>query len=236
MRGAARNAEEYDPRMSHWTGIETPHGPVRAWRADPGAPSHAAVVVIQEIFGVNAHIRSVADRLAGEGFVALAPALFDPVEHGVELEYDADGIQRGRALVAALGADRAVDVLNATAEKLQMEGLRVGAVGFCWGGSMAFLCCTRLALPSVDYYGARSMSFLDEPARAPLMCHFGARDDSIPPADVALHRQKQPQAQVFEYPDAGHAFNRDVDPRAFHAPSAALAWARTLGFLREQLR
>ena len=222
--------------MSHWTGIETPHGPVRAWRADPGAPSHGAVLVIQEIFGVNPHVRSVAERFAAAGFVALAPALFDPVEHGVELDYDAAGMQHGRALVTALGTDRAIDVLNAAAEKLQMEGLRVGVVGFCWGGSMAFLCNTRLGLPSVSYYGARSLPFLDERARAPLMFHFGARDQSIPPADVALHRQKQPQALVFEYAEAGHAFNRDVDPHAFHAASAALAWERTLDFLREQLR
>lgn len=222
--------------MSRWTSIETPHGAVRAWRADPGAPAHAAVLVIQEIFGVNPHIRSVAERFAAEGFVALAPALFDPVEHGVELEYDAAGVQRGRALVTALGTDRAVDVLDASGEQLQMEGLRVGTVGFCWGGTLAFLCSTRLGLPAVDYYGARSIPFLDEPSRASLMFHFGARDESIPPADVALHRQKQPGAQVFEYPEAGHAFNRDVDPKVFEPGSAALAWERTLAFLREQLR
>ena len=222
--------------MSRWTTIETPHGPVSAWRADPGGPAHAGVLVIQEIFGVNAHIRSVAERFAAEGYVALAPAVFDPVERGVELDYDATGIQRGRSLVTALGIDRAIDVLDASAQELQMEGLRVGAVGFCWGGTLAFLCSTRLGLPAVDYYGARSVPFLDEPARAALMCHFGARDESIPPADIALHRQKQPQAKVFEYPEAGHAFNRDVDPKAFEPASAALAWQRTLGFFGEQLR
>jgi carboxymethylenebutenolidase len=222
--------------MSRWTTIETPHGPGRAWRADPGGPAHAGVLVIQEIFGVNAHIRSVAERFAAEGYSALTPAVFDPVERGVELDYDATGIQRGRSLVTALGTDRAIDVLDASAQALQMEGLRVGAVGFCWGGTLAFLCSTRLGVPAVDYYGARSVPFLDEPARAPLMCHFGGRDESIPPADVALHWQKHPQAQVFEYPAAGHAFNRDVDPKAFEPASAALAWQRTLDFFGEQLR
>jgi len=217
--------------MAHWIDIETPHGPVHGWRADPTAPAGAAVLVLQEIFGVNAHIRSVAERFAAAGYVALAPALFDPVEHGVELDYDAAGIQRGRSLAAALGFDRAIAVLDASAEKLQMEGLRVGAVGFCWGGSVAFLCATRLGLPAVSYYGARSVPFLDEQARAPVMFHFGARDTSIPPADVALHREKQPQAQVFEYPEAGHAFNRDVDPQAYHPASAERAWRRTLDFL-----
>jgi carboxymethylenebutenolidase len=222
--------------MSQWTTIETAHGPVRAWRAEPAAPSHAGVLVIQEIFGGNAHVRSVAERLAAEGFVALAPSVFDPVERDVELDYDAGGMQRGRALVQALGVDRAIGVLRASAEQLQAEGLRVGAVGFCWGGTLAFLCSTRLGLPAVDYYGARSVPFLDEPARAALRCHFGGRDESILPADIALHRQKQPQAQVFEYPEAGHAFNRDVDPKAFEPASAALAWQRTLDFLREQLQ
>ena len=222
--------------MNRWIDIETPHGAIRAWRAEPTGPSKGAVLVIQEIFGANAHIRSVADRLADAGFVALAPALFDPVEHGVELDYTDAGMQRGRALVAALGIPRAMDLLNAAAEKLQMEGLRVGAVGFCWGGTLAFLCATRLSLPAVAYYGARSVPFLDEAAGAALMFHFGADDASIPPADVDRHRAQQPQAQVFVYEGAGHAFNRDVDPTHYAPAAAAVAWQRTLAFLEAQLR
>ena len=222
--------------MNRWIDIETPHGAIRAWRAEPTGPSKGAVLVIQEIFGANAHIRSVADRLADAGFVALAPALFDPVEHGVELDYTDAGMQRGRALVTALGIPRAMDLLNAAAEKLQMEGLRVGAVGFCWGGTLAFLCATRLSLPSVAYYGARSVPFLDETAGAALMFHFGADDASIPPADVERHRAQQPQAQVFVYAGAGHAFNRDVDPTHYAPAAAAVAWQRTLAFLEAQLR
>lgn len=216
--------------------FNTPQGPVRAWRADPGGPSRGAVLVIQEIFGVNAHIRSVATRFADAGFVALAPSLFDPVERGVELTYEQADVGRGRALVAALGVDTAVDILATATNVLQDEGLRVGAVGFCWGGSIAFLCNTRLGLPAVGYYGARSVPFLDEPARAPLMFHFGGRDTSIPATDIALHHRKQPQAQVFVYPDAGHAFNRDVDANVYEPGSAALAWQRTTDFLAETLR
>ena len=222
--------------MARWIDLDTPHGPVRAWRADPGGPSRGAVLVIQEIFGVNAHVRSVAERLAEAGFVAVAPALFDPVERGVELTYQETDFGRGRALVAALGVDRAVDVLATAADMLHAEGLRVGAVGFCWGGSLAFLCNTRLGLPAVGYYGARTVPFLDEPARAPQMFHFGERDDSIPPDAIAAHRAKQPQALVFVYPEAGHAFNRDVDPSAYEPASAALAWRRTLDFLAEALQ
>jgi carboxymethylenebutenolidase len=117
-----------------------------------------------------------------------------------------------------------------------MEGLRVGAVGFCWGGSLAFLCATRLSLPAVGYYGARSVPYLDEKAGAALMFHFGAEDPSIPPDVVEQHRQKQPQARVHVYEGAGHAFNRDVDPNAYHEAAAKPAWERTLQFFEEQLR
>ena len=150
------------------------------------------MVVLQEIFGVNPHIRSVADRFAAAGFVALAPSLFDPVESGVELGYTEADAQRGGELRNRIGFDRAIDVVQAAAMLLQDEGLRTGVVGFCWGGSVTFLANTRLGLPSVTYYGARSAPFLDEPARAPLMFHFGARDKSISPVDIELHRAKQP--------------------------------------------
>lgn len=223
--------------MSHWIDLETAHGPVRAWRADPGGPSRGAVVVLQEIFGVNAHIRRVTERFAAAGFVALAPSLFDPVEPGVELAYTDADTQRGVELRNRVGFDRAVDVVGAAAALLQEEeGLRTAVVGFCWGGSVAFLANTRLGLPSVTYYGARSVPFLDERARAPLMFHFGSRDASIPPADVELHRAKQPHARIFVYEGADHAFNRDVDNTHHHPASAALAWQRTVDFLAENLQ
>jgi carboxymethylenebutenolidase len=222
--------------MPRWIDLDTPHGPVRAWRAEPGGPARGGIVVLQEIFGVNAHIRAVAERFAEAGFIALAPALYDPVEAGVELAYDPDSAQRGTALRTALGFDRAVDIVAAAAEELQEEGLPTGVVGFCWGGSVAFLANTRLGLPAVSYYGARSMPFLDEAARAPMLFHFGGRDASIPPADIAQHREKQPRAAIHVYPDAGHAFNRDVDNTHHHADSAALAWRRTLDFLAGALQ
>lgn len=215
--------------------LDTPYGSVGAWRADPTGPSHMAVVVLQEIFGLNAHIRAVAHRFAAAGFVALAPALFDPVERDIELDYSQADAQRGVDLRNRLGFDRAIDVVAAAAATLQAEGLRIGAVGFCWGGSVAFLANTRLGLPAVSYYGARSVPFLDEPARAPMMFHFGERDASISADDIAKHRERQPRARVYTYP-ADHAFNRDVDSHAYEPASAALAWQRTLDFLGENLR
>lgn len=221
--------------MSQWIELDTANGPVRAWRADPPGPSRGAVVVLQEIFGVNAHIRQVAERFAAAGFIALAPSLYDPVEPAVELGYDDAGIQRGRELRDRLGFERAIEGVAAASDFLQEEGLRVGAVGFCWGGSVAFLANTRLGLPAVSYYGARTMAFIDEPLRAPMMFHFGERDDTIPAQDIAKHRGQHPHAQVHVYP-AGHAFNREVDNQVYDADSAALAWRRTLAFLEESLR
>ena len=217
--------------MNHWIDLNTPHGPARAWRAEPAGPSRGAVLVLQEIFGVNAHMRAVADRYAAEGYVALAPSFFDPVERGVELDYDQDGFARGRALVAELGFERAVAIVDAAARLLQGEGLRVAVVGFCWGGTVALLANTRLGLPAISYYGARNVQFLDEPLRAPMQFHFGERDASIPAEDIARHREAWPQAGVYVYPAAGHAFNRDVDIHAFEPASARLAHERMLAFL-----
>jgi len=208
---------------------------IGGWRADPDGTPRGALVVVQEIFGVNAHMRSVVDRFAAEDFIAIAPALFDPVERGVELAYGPDGFAKGRELVSALGFDRAVAIIEATAQILRGEGRNVGVVGYCWGGSVAFLANTRLCLPAVSYYGARTLPFLDESLRAPMSFHFGANDSSIPPADIDSHRQKQPDAQVHVYP-GGHAFNRDVDPAHYRAESAALAWNRTLAFFAEHLQ
>lgn len=222
-------------------------GPVGGWLARPEGAPRGALVVVQEIFGVNAHIRAVTGRYADDGFLALAPAFFDPVERGVELGYGEAGFARGRELVGALGFDNALGIVDAAAEFLRAslpgarerppagpQRPRVGVVGFCWGGTVALLANTRLGLPAVSYYGARNVKFLDEPLRAPMMFHFGERDDSIPARDVALHREKHPDAPIHVYP-AGHAFNRDVDPRAWEPASAGLAHRRTLELFRNAL-
>ena len=215
--------------------IDTPAGKVDAWRADPEGAPLGALVVVQEIFGVNPHVRSVADRFAAKGYIAIAPALFDPVERYVELGYDDAGMQRGIELRAQVGTDRAVAIVGAAAKLLQDEGHRVGVVGYCWGGTLAFLANTRLGLPAVSYYGARTMPFIAETARAPLLFHFGGTDASTPAEDIARHRSLQQQARVHVYAGAGHAFNRDIDSTHYHADSAALALRRTLDFFAAAL-
>ena len=206
---------------------------IGAYRADPAGVPRGGIVVVQEIFGVNAHVRSVAERFAEQGYVAIAPALFDYVESGVELTYDEAGMQRGKALSNEVGLDRAVAAVASAAEAIGSAG-RIGVAGYCWGGTVAFLANTRVGLPSVSYYGARSVPFLGEKATQPLMFHFGEQDSRIPAADIQKHRDALPQAEIFTYP-TGHAFNRDVDPRHYDAPSASLALRRTLDFFAKNL-
>jgi len=248
--------------MGERIALDTADGRIGAWLAAPETVARGGIVVVQEIFGVNAHMRSLADRFAALGFLAIAPALFDPVEAGVELGYDAAGVARGRELVGALGFDRALEGVRAAAAQLHAilwhthplesphtnvrasasdapeTNVRasapdahraVAAIGYCWGGSVAFLANTRLGLPAVSYYGARSMPFIHEPLRAPMLFHFGERDASIPAADIAATRAAQPHAQVRVWP-AGHGFNCDLRPD-YDADSAAGALAITLDFI-----
>ena len=215
--------------------FETAAGNVNAWRAEPIGAPRGGLIVVQEIFGVNAHIRSVADQYAAEGFVTLAPAYFDPVQRGVELGYDQEGVAKGRELITELGLERAVSITAAAAKLLHDEGLKVGVVGFCWGGTVALLANTRVGLPAVSYYGARNVPFLDEPLRAPMQFHFGDHDSSISASDIAQHRQKHPDVEVYVYP-TGHAFNRDVDPKVFDAASARQAHTRALALFDAALR
>ncbi|HBK47480.1 MAG TPA: carboxymethylenebutenolidase [Xanthomonadaceae bacterium] len=219
--------------MAHWTTLDTPHGQVEAWHALPSGTPRGGLVVIQEIFGVNAHVREVAEDFAAQGYEVLAPAFFDLVEKDLQLPYDNGGVERGLELVGEVGVDKALDVVAAAATVLAPAG-KVGTVGYCWGGTIALLSAIRLGLPSVSYYGARNTRFLDETPRAPVMFHFGERDRSIPPEAVQQHRDKLPQMQTFVYP-ADHAFNRSVGHN-YEPDSARLARERSLGFFAEHLR
>ena len=219
--------------MSQWQSLETPTGRIRAWRADPAIPPKGALVVVQEIFGVNAHIRRVCSEFAAHGYVAMAPAFFDHFEHDVQLAYDADGVSRGKELVDRLGFERALEDIAAAAAVVQADG-GGGVVGYCWGGTAAYLANTRLSLPAVSYYGARTAQFIDEALDAPMLFHFGEHDPSIPAAVVDLHRERHPEADLHVYP-AGHGFNCDQRDD-YHRASAELALERTLSFLRRALR
>ena len=206
---------------------------IGAYLAKPAGTPKGGLVVVQEIFGVNAHMRGVVDRFAEHGYVAIAPAFFDHVETGVELAYDRGGVARGKALAGEIPFDLAVEDVASAAEAIASAG-RIGCVGYCWGGTVAFLAATRLGMPAVSYYGARNVQFLDEKPQAPVLFHFGEKDASIPPEAVERHRVALPETEIHTYP-ADHAFNRDVTPSAYHAASATLALQRTLAFFDRHL-
>ncbi len=197
-----------------------------------GAPK-GGIVVVQEIFGVNAHMRSVADRFAEHGYTAIAPAFFDHLENDVELGYDEAGYARGKLLVGEIPFNLALEDVASAAESIASAG-RIGCVGYCWGGTVALLAATRLGMPGVSYYGARNVNFLGETPKAPLLFHFGDPDASIPPAAIEQHRAALPDAEICTYP-TGHAFNREVDAKAYSAASAKLAFERTLAFFDRTL-
>ncbi len=204
-----------------------------AYRARPAGARRAGLVVIQEIFGVNGHIQSVCDGFAADGYDAIAPALFDRAERGVELDYDEAGMARGRAIREELSWIGAVRDIAAALSALSGEG-KVGVVGYCWGGSLAWLAATRLGPAcAVSYYGGQIIQFKDDTARCPVLMHFGDSDKSIPLDDVAAIRAAQPDIPVHVYP-GGHGFNCDARA-SYHAESAKLARERTLAFLAEHL-
>jgi len=203
-----------------------------AYLAEPTGPSKGGVVVMQEIFGVNPHIRSVADRYAAAGYTAIAPAVFDPVEKNVELGYDQAGMQKGLELVGKLGFDSAVASVDAAAKAIASAG-KVGIVGYCWGGSVAYLSAIRLGIPAVSYYGGRNVQLVGEKAKAPLLFHYGLKDAHISETDREAVRAANPDAEFYVY-DADHGFNCDARG-SFDAPSAKLAMERSLAFFAKHL-
>lgn len=203
-----------------------------ALAAAAGKP-RGGLVVIQEIFGVNAHVRAVAERFASAGYSSLAPALFDRIETSMELDYDQNGVDKGREAVAAIGWDAPLRDVRAAADWLAAQGLAVAVVGFCWGGTLACLCATRLGLPAVSYYGARTVPFLHERPQAPMLLHFGERDELFPLDQIEKVRTAWPSSTIQLYP-AGHGFN--CEARAdFHAESASRAFRHSLAFLEREL-
>lgn len=200
----------------------------QAWLAAPPGRPRGALLVIQEIFGVNSHIRAVTDQFAAEGYTAIAPSLFDRVRRGIELGYTPAEMQEGSGYVKQLDSEATRRDLAAALAVVKHSG-RAGAVGYCWGGSLAYLAAGQLPLACAVVYYGRVVSYLDQKPRCPVMYHYGTEDKSIPLADVERIRAAFPQAAVYTYDGAGHGFN--CDQRASYNPqAAALARTRTLEF------
>jgi carboxymethylenebutenolidase len=206
-----------------------------AYAARPKGEPIAGLVVVQEIFGVNQHIRSVTDGYAKDGFLAVAPALFDRYERGVDIGYEGADLQKAMSFFPRLDIDAAVrDTAAALAYAREATGKKSGVIGYCFGGTVAWLAATRLnANAAVGYYGGQISRFADEQPKCPVMLHFGKKDQHIPKEEVDKVALAHPDVEIYWY-DAGHGFNCDARS-SFDPESAKLARGRSLEFLAKNL-
>jgi carboxymethylenebutenolidase len=205
------------------------------YRADPATAPKAALVVIQEIFGVNHHIRNVCDRFANAGYVAVAPAIFDRIERDFQSGYSPDEVAVARKFVANPDWTAMLRDVQAAIDSVKSVG-PVGIVGFCLGGSVAYAAATKLTglSAAVGYYGGAIVRFADDNPGVPMMLHFGEKDAGIPLGDVETIRAKQPDLEVHVYPGAQHGFSCD-ERASYDKASADIAWHRTLAFFAKHL-
>jgi carboxymethylenebutenolidase len=207
---------------------------LQAYRADPTGKARGGIVMIQEIFGVNPHVREVTDLYASAGYLAIAPAFFDRVKTGVELGYDTAGIGEGVKVMSELAPDKMLLDLQAGIALAAAAG-KVGVVGYCWGGTIAYVAAAHCNIAAaVSYYGGRITQYLKDKPKCPIMYHFGELDKMIPDSMISQIREAQPAGIFHVYRGADHGFN--CNHRAtFEPKSAALAYERTLAFLREHV-
>ena len=203
----------------------------KAYVARPTGTPRGHLVVVQEIFGVTGHIRRVSDKFAEAGFVAAAPALFDRVERDVELNYGEIG--RGKELQSGVSFEDALKDIDAT--RAMLEAPKVAIVGYCWGGTLAYLAaCNQAIACAVAYYGGFIAKIGKQAPAAPTMYHFGEMDTFITANDVQRIRELDPDGAIFVYSGSGHGFN--CEERAdYNAENAALAMGRTLDHLDRHL-
>jgi carboxymethylenebutenolidase len=204
-----------------------------AYRADPAGTPKGAVVVLQEIFGVNPHIRKITDGFAARGYVAIAPSLFDRVKPGVELGYDADGLSEGLDLMRQVGADQPLGEIQATIDAVRNVG-KVAIVGYCWGGYLAYVAANRVngVACAVGYYGSGIVEDYREKRKVPTLLHFAENDPLIPFEEVIQFRAHRPDVSAFSYPSAAHGFNCD-DADSFDEEAAQKALDRTMTWVSQ---
>lgn len=206
-----------------------------AYRAEPTGTPRGAIVVIQEIFGVNSHIRDICDRLAAEGYVAIAPALFDRIERGFTSGYTPEEVEHARSFIMDADWDAFARDTEAACKAVADVG-KIGITGFCMGGTVAFLAATRIdgLAASSGFYGGKIDVFAAETPRCPVQLHYGSEDHGIPMDNVdRVRAARSGDCEIFVYEGAGHGFH--CDQRGSFDPEASkVAWQRTLDlFARE---
>jgi carboxymethylenebutenolidase len=203
-----------------------------AYRADPEGEPKGAVVVLQEVFGVNPHIRKVTDSFAAKGYVAIAPSLFDRVRTNVELGYDEESLVEGLSLVQRLGTDHLLGDIQATVDAVKSVG-KIAIVGYCWGGYLAYVSGNRVSglACAIGYYGSGIVDDYREKRKIPTLLHFGESDPLIPFEEVGQFRAHRPDVSAFSYP-AAHGFNCD-ERDSYNEAAAQKAVDRTLFWISQ---
>jgi carboxymethylenebutenolidase len=214
--------------------LKSKAGEIGAYLAAPKGTAKGGVVVIQEIFGVNHHIRTVTDSFANLGYLALAPQFFDHIKTGIELGYTPDTLAEGIKYVSQPGfTDKAVQDVEAAIEELKKRGVRkVAVTGYCWGGTISWLAAARLKPDAVSgYYGGGIHGTKNEKPTVPTQLHFGDKDMHIPMAHVNELRQLHPGVEIFDYP-ADHGFHCN-ERGSYDKAASAKAMERTLAHFKK---
>lgn len=227
--------------MSEWVELKAADGhELGAYVARPKGEPLGAVIVIQEIFGVNASVRSVADEYARHDFVAIAPALFDRFGKSIELGYTNEDLKKAYELYGKLNPDTQLLDIAAAAEHVAGTGKGTGVIGFCYGGLLAWLSATRAKALKTDlksavgFYAGGIGKFATEQPSCPVQLHFGAEDEHIGKDQIDAVRTAHPDVEIFLYEGAGHAFANEA--RASYVPAASkLAHERALAFLKSHI-
>ena len=206
-----------------------------AYLARPSSRVRGGIVVAQEMYGVNVYLRSVCDFYASQGFVAIAPALYDRRQRGLTFAYTKEGHDCAQKTYTTWDFDAALADLDAARETIADSG-KIGIVGFCWGGSLAWLAACRSDYAgAVAYYGSMMPDFASEQARCPVIAHIGDKDTSFPLERIAQFRAAQPSVPVFIYEGAPHGFDNENRTERYNAAAHALARQRTLAFLARHI-
>lgn len=206
-----------------------------AYLARPSASVRGGIVIAQEMYGVNDYLRSVCDFYAARGYAAIAPALYDRRQRGLTYAYTKEDHDRAQKTYTAWNLDHALADLDAAHAAIADAG-RTAIIGFCWGGSLAWLSACRSDYAcAVSYYGSMIPDLGHEQARCPVICHIGDKDTSLPPARVAIFRAAQPSIPVFMYDGALHGFDNENRTERYHPAAHKLARERTLQFLAKHI-
>ncbi len=234
MVGPTTNA--IDLGMGRFVRLQSPDGHAfNAYLAEPEGVARAGLIVGMEMYGVNSYLTAVCDTDANEGYLAIAPALFDRLVLDSILQYDDAGNRRGKELSAIVDHELTMLDVETAADRVRDAG-KVAIMGFCFGGTVTWLAACRTGVDAaIAYYGSNMCDYPEESPRCPVICHVGDLDTAVTPEDVAAFEVRQPAVRWHVYSGAQHGFDNQTRLARYHGEAASLARERSLDFLRASI-